>query len=66
MCSNSKKTCMIVAGSIGGAVLLGAMAYAVWNCKKMRTMRAIHRTNAVVRRVGNVLCKIAATDEACG
>ena len=52
-------------GSIGGAAVLGTAAYLIWNCKKMRALRAMHRTNAILHRVGNVLCKVAASDDAC-
>ena len=45
--------------------LLGGAFYMVWNSKQVRAMRTVHRTNMILRRVGNVLCKIAAADEAC-
>ena len=60
-----QKVVAIVAGSVAGAALLGGAIYMVWNCKQVKTMRAVHRTNSILRRVGNVLCKIAATDDAC-
>ena len=56
---------MIVAGSVAGVALLGGAFYMIWNSKQVKTMRTIHRTNMILRSVGNVLCKIAAADEAC-
>ena len=63
--SMDKKVIGIMLGSIGGAAVLGTAAYLIWNCKKMRALRAMHRTNAILHRVGNVLCKVAASDDAC-
>ena len=57
---------LIIAGSsVAGVALLGGIFYMIWNSKQVKTMRTIHRTNMILRRVGNVLCKIAAADEAC-
>ena len=57
---------LIIAGSsVAGVALLGGVFYMIWNSKQVKTMRTIHRTNMILRRVGNVLCKIAAADEAC-
>ena len=57
---------LIIAGSsVAGVALLGGIFYMIWNSKQARAMRAVHRTNMILRRVGNVLCKIAAADEAC-
>ena len=57
---------LIIAGSsVAGVALLGGVFYMIWNSKQVKTMRAVHRTNMILRRVGNVLCKIAAADEAC-
>ncbi len=61
--SKNVKVMMITAGAVGGAVAVGALAVSVWNSKRFRTMRAIRRTNAVLHRVGNVLCKIAQATE---
>lgn len=60
-----QKVLIVVGSSVAGAALLGGMFYMVWNSKQMRTIRTVHRTNMIMRRVGNVLCKIAAADEAC-
>ena len=61
----TQKVMMVVAGSVAGVALLGGAFYMIWNSKQMKTMRTIHRTNMSLRSVGNVLCKIAAADEAC-
>ena len=66
MDKQTQKVMAIVAGSVAGVALLGGAFYMVWNSKQVRAMRTVHRTNMILRRVGNVLCKIAATDEACG
>ena len=60
-----QKVMAIVAGSVAGVALLGGAFYMIWNSKQAKAMRAVHRTNMILRRVGNVLCKIAAADEAC-
>ena len=60
-----QKVMAIVAGSVAGVALLGGAFYLIWNSKQAKAMRAVHRTNMILRRVGNVLCKIAAADEAC-
>ena len=60
-----QKVIAIVAGSVAGVALLGGAFYMIWNSKQAKAMRAMHRTNTILRRVGNVLCKIAAADEAC-
>ena len=60
-----KKVIAIVAGSVAGIALLSGAFYMIWNSKQAKAMRAVHRTNTILRRVGNVLCKIAAADEAC-
>lgn len=61
----TQKVMMVVAGSVAGVALLGGAFYMIWNSKQVKTMRTIHRTNMILRSVGNVLCKIAAADEAC-
>jgi nitrate reductase gamma subunit len=65
MDKQTQKIMAIVAGSVAGAALLGGAFYMIWNSKQVRAMRTVHRTNMILRRVGNVLCKIAAADEAC-
>ncbi|MBO5931789.1 MAG: hypothetical protein J6Q70_06105 [Clostridia bacterium] len=65
MDKQTQKIMAIVAGSVAGVALLGGAFYMVWNSKQVRAMRTVHRTNMILRRVGNVLCKIAAADEAC-
>ena len=65
MDKQTQKVMAIVLGSVAGAALLGGAFYMIWNSKQAKAMRAVHRTNMILRRVGNVLCKIAAADEAC-
>ena len=65
MNKQTQKIIAIVAGSVAGAAVLGGVFYMIWNSKQMRTIRTVHRTNMILKRVGNVLCKIAAADEAC-
>ena len=65
MDKQTQKVMAIVAGSVAGVALLGGAFYMIWNSKQVRAMRTVHRTNMILRRVGNVLCKIAAADEAC-
>ena len=65
MDKQTQKIMAIVAGSVAGVALLGGAFYMIWNSKQVRAMRTVHRTNMILRRVGNVLCKIAAADEAC-
>ena len=65
MNKQTQKIVAIVAGSVAGAAILGGVFYMIWNSKQMRTIRTVHRTNMILKRVGNVLCKIAAADEAC-
>ena len=65
MNKQTQKIIAIVAGSVAGAAILGGVFYMIWNSKQMRTIRTVHRTNMILRRVGSVLCKIAAADEAC-
>ncbi len=59
MSKEMKKNIAILAGSIGGAVAVCAAAVSIWNSRQMRTMRTIRRTNAIMNRVGNVLCRIS-------
>ena len=65
MNKQTQKIIAIVAGSMAGAAALGGVFYMIWNSKQAKAMRAVHRTNMILRRVGSVLCKIAAADEAC-
>lgn len=65
MNKQTQKIIAIVAGSMAGAAVLGGVFYMIWNSKQAKAMRAVHRTNMILRRVGSVLCKIAAADEAC-
>ena len=60
-----QKALIIAGSSVAGVALLGGAFYMIWNSKQAKAMRAVHRTNMILRRVGNVLCKIAAADEAC-
>ena len=63
MTMGSCKTAVIL-GVAGGSVLLGVAAVAVYRSKRMRTLRAMHRTNAMMRRVGMMLTRISeAADE---
>lgn len=67
MTMGSCKTAVIL-GVVGGGVMLGTAAVAVYRSKRMRTLRAVHKTNAMVRRVGMMLTRIseAADEVACG
>ena len=65
MDNKMQKVLIAVGSSIAGAAILGGVFYMIWNSKQMRTIRTVHRTNMILKRVGNVLCKIAAADEAC-
>ena len=65
MDNKMQKVLIAVGSSIAGVALLGGVFYMIWNSKQMRTIRTVHRTNMILKRVGNVLCKIAAADEAC-
>ena len=58
-------TIVIVAASVGVAATLGVVAVNVWNSRRFRAMRAVRRTNAVLHRIGNTLCKISETTEGC-
>ena len=65
MDNKMQKVLIAVGSSIAGAAILGGVFYMIWNSKQAKAMRAVHRTNMILKRVGNVLCKIAAADEAC-
>ena len=58
-----KNTTAIVLGVMGGAAMLGGAALAVHNSKRMRMLRAVRRTNAVIRRVGMMLSKMSEAAE---
>ena len=65
MRKNMQKTTLIVLASVGAAAALGALAFSVWNNKKFRTMRLVHRTNMILNRIGNALCKLSEAGESC-
>lgn len=56
---------LILIGTVGGAVLIAGAWWAIRNSKQYKTMRAVRRTNAVIRRVGHVLSGIADATEDC-
>ena len=62
-----KKSCtaMILVGTAGGVLLVAGAVLAVRNTKSYRAMRAVRRTNAVIRRVGHVLSAVASATEEC-
>ena len=57
------KVWMIVAGAVGGAALLGAGAFAVWNSKQMRTARVMKRAGKILYKVGSVLQSVSCVSE---
>ncbi|MBQ8415539.1 MAG: hypothetical protein IJX13_01360 [Clostridia bacterium] len=63
MNKSKQKTMLIVLSSVGGAAAIGAMAVTLWNSRQFRAMRAVRRTNAILHRVGNALCKISEATE---
>ncbi|MBQ9773364.1 MAG: hypothetical protein IJW30_06575 [Clostridia bacterium] len=65
MKKQTQKKTLIVLGSLGGAAAVGAIALSIWNSKKCRAMRAFKRTNAVIHRIGNVMCKISEATDDC-
>ena len=60
-----EKTLFIVLGGVGGVVLATGIVCAVRSSKQYKAMRAVHRTNAVLRRVGHVLSSVAQATEKC-
>ncbi len=57
-------TAAVILGVVGGGVMLGGAAVAVYNSKRMRQLRTIRKTNAVMRRVGMMLTRVSdAADE---
>ena len=58
----SNKTAVIL-GVVGGSVMLGGAAVAVYNSKRMRSLRAIRKTNAVLHRVGTMLTRMSEAAE---
>ena len=65
MAKKTGKTMMIVLGSMGGAAAIGVAAVSLWNSRQMRMMRAVRRTNAIIHRIGNALCRISEATEEC-
>ena len=63
MKKGSGKTALVL-GIVGGGVMLGGAAVAVYNSKRMRTLRTVRKTNAMMRRVGLMLTRVSeAADE---
>ncbi|MBE6590152.1 MAG: hypothetical protein E7643_08230 [Ruminococcaceae bacterium] len=63
--TKNRNTAAIALGVAGAAAMLGGAAVAVHNSKRMRTLRAVHRTNAILRRVGMLLTRMSAAAEEC-
>ena len=57
------KTWMIVLGAVGGAALLGAGAFAVWNSKQLRLMRTAKRTEHILYRLGSAMQAVSGISE---
>ncbi len=55
---NRKKMWMLL-GGIGGAALLGAGAYAVWNSRQMRMLRNTRRAGKILYKAGSVLQSVS-------
>ncbi len=60
-----KKGIIIALGTGVGLVAVGTAAVTLWNSRRFRAMRAIRRTNAVLHRIGNTLCKISEATDGC-
>jgi hypothetical protein len=54
---------MIVAGAVGGAALLGAGAFAVWNSKQMRMMPTAKRTGKLLYKLGSAMQAVSGIAE---
>lgn len=59
------RTVWIVLGGVGCAALVVGTVCAVRHSKQYKAMRAVRRTNAVLRRVGHVLSSVAEATEEC-
>ncbi len=59
MSKQTKKTMVILFGSVGSAAALCAAAVSLWNSRRMKTLRAVRRTNLILNRVGNALCRMS-------
>ena len=59
------KSAWILFASVGAATALGAAAVTLWNSRRFRALRAVKRTNAILHRVGNTLCKISEATDGC-
>ena len=57
------KRWMIALGAVGGVALLGAGAFAVWNSKQMRLMRAAKRTGKLLYKMGGAMQAISGIAE---
>ena len=57
-----KKTICITAGVVGGVALLGVAAAMIWNCKQLRTARAIKRTGKILYTVGTAMRNMSCMD----
>jgi len=55
----NKKTVMITAGAIGGAIALGAGAWALWNSRQLRMARAARRVGQILYKAGAVLQSVS-------
>ncbi len=65
MMKDADRTSLIVLGTAGAIVLVASAVWAVRNSRQYKAMRAVRRTNAVLRRVGHVLSSVAEATEEC-
>ena len=55
----NKKMMWVLLGTAGGVAVLGAGAYAVWNCRQLRMMRAARRAGKILYKAGAVLQSVS-------
>lgn len=59
----ANRTAMVVLASVGGAAMVVGTVCAVRSSRQYKAMRAVRRTNMVLRRVGRVLTAVADATE---
>ena len=59
----NKKAWMITAASAMGVAAMGVGAYAVWNSRRMRMMRAARSTGKLLYNMGTVLQSVSGIAE---
>ena len=62
---NTERTALILLGTLGGAALITGAVCMIRHSKQYKAMRAVRRTNAVLRRVGHVLSSVAEASGEC-